>query len=115
MLEFIRFLDSTVLGWMVSIRNDGLTNLFSTITFLGKWYVLIVLGLMVTYFLWRLLKKQYIFPLWFVVFATGGIVGFLKIFIQRERPLDSLHAELLPSFPSWHAAGSLAFYGFLYF
>lgn len=115
MLDFIRFLDSTFLGWMIELRNEFFVSFFSVITLFGKWYIILFIALIISYFLFRFSKKQYIIPLFFTIFFTAGTVGFLKIFFQRARPLDSLYQELLPSFPSWHSAGSLAFYGFIIF
>lgn len=61
-----------------------------------------------------LLLKRWWNDLKFLVMATGGILAivdlWLKPFFDRARP----HAKLLPvdgrSFPSGHAAGSIAFY-----
>ena len=71
-------------------------------------------ALLVVAALFFLFLKRWWNDLKFLVMATGGILAivdlWLKPFFDRARP----HAKLLPvdgrSFPSGHAAGSIAFY-----
>lgn len=115
MLDFARFLDINCIGFIGEIRRDWLTPFFMFITYLGKWYVIVLLAVLFSWYLWKNKDKKYALFLWLGLAGTAISVSVLKFVIHRARPADSIYLESLPAFPSWHAAGALFFYGFLAF
>lgn len=61
-----------------------------------------------------LIRKRWWLDLRLLVVATGGILGIVDIWLKplfdRDRPHEKLLVVDGPSFPSGHAAGSVAFY-----
>ncbi len=94
-------------------RLEGLVFLFSRITLLGKWYVVIGLAAIVLIVLHKKHAKQYIVPLLLAILGSSTAAAILKIVLQRHRPMNSVSLESSFSFPSGHATIAMAFYGFL--
>ncbi|MDR3067006.1 MAG: phosphatase PAP2 family protein [Comamonas sp.] len=82
-------------------------------TMLGDLRVMGLLSLVVG--LWLLWRRQGLQLLgWVVAVAGTGLwVRFIKVSMQRERPLDGLVHEAGFSFPSGHSAGTAAIFGML--
>lgn len=88
------------------------TEVFSSVTWLGGTWVLISLGIFTGAVL--MVFKQWIFLLWWIVAVAGGnlLNYILKLVFERARPevVGALAAEGW-SFPSGHAAGAILTYG----
>ena len=112
-------------AWIVRLDNFGneifrldvsqeVTSLIFSFTHLGSIRNLVYVGLVFCAVL--LFKKEFHTLLWFIF--CGGISGGLaplvmKNVIRRARPLDGLMTRTGYSFPSGHAMGTLAMYGFI--
>lgn len=96
-------------------RTEGLNSLFYILTFLGNWIVIAVLFIITVYFLRRNHKNFLLTPFVTTVIGSGVLSIFIKSVVGRARPTGDvpLYIEKLSSFPSAHAALSLAFFGFL--
>lgn len=64
-------------------------------------------------FLWFWNKKRYTVLLWVSLVGSQLLVMLNKLVLHRARPELALYLEDSFSFPSGHATGSMAFYGFL--
>lgn len=99
----------------LTFEYQKLVAFFSVITFLGSWQFIFPLTVLIALLLWKYRKFKYIFPL---ILSTAGAQlcnSILKAILQKPRGLYSLVLEPSFSFPSGHAAISIAFYGFLLF
>ncbi len=85
------------------------------ITSLGNWKFVVVLALFVGVVLWIKRKKNLIPPFWATLAGTEITVEVLKLIVHRARPIGASFLETSYSFPSGHAAISVALYGFLAF
>ena len=95
-------------------RETYLVDVLAWITDLGGSPALIAVALVATGFLWADRRPRFIPPLW-ITFAGAHATTYLgKFGFARGRPefLTEVTA-LTPSFPSGHATGSLAVYGFV--
>ncbi len=115
LLEPIAAFDNYFENFLYSIRNLVIVDFFLLITKLGKVYVTFTVGGITALLLWLLQKRSYSVGLLTTFLGTAGSVIAIKFLLQRARPgeLIPVHTELSYSFPSWHAAVSLALYGFL--
>src|SRR5690606_10605101 len=90
----------------------AVTEVFSSVTWLGGTWVLTSLGIFTGAVL--MVLKQWIFLLWWIVAVAGGnlLNYILKLVFERARPevVGALAAEGW-SFPSGHAAGAILTYG----
>lgn len=91
-------------------QSKFVTNFFKIFTYLGEWWVLLLVGGLVTIYV----KDKRIGT----TCMTGTVVAILlnmifKYLVQRARPATMLIASTGYSFPSAHAMVSLAFYGLL--
>lgn len=102
------FIDSYVLEFFKLIENSNLTLLFKVITFFGKLWVVSIIALLLF-----LRKKDAILSAYLSLVITFFLVYVLKFIVNRERPADSLVIEGLSSFPSGHAAVTLAIWPIL--
>jgi undecaprenyl-diphosphatase len=61
------------------------------------------------------LQKRYlrVTQLLITILGSTSTTFFIKYIYSRERPLEAFYLESTPSFPSGHAALSMALYGFL--
>ena len=94
--------------------SDGTLAFFARVTHLGDFEVLTVFGIVLTGVL--LLRREWLLAVGLAVAALGtaALNEGLKLVFSRARPqflhgLVEVHGY---SFPSGHAAGSFAFYGF---
>jgi undecaprenyl-diphosphatase len=107
--------DNSVLQFLLEARTPLLTQIFLVFTFLGNpSFVLPLATLLGLFFLAK--KEFYYFILFFgTIFGSSLFWFFLKIITNRSRPtlFSPLVSESAPSFPSGHAALSVAFFGLL--
>lgn len=116
MLEVIDLIDTNIFSWILILRALRLDNLLLAITMLGESYVVVVLAFIFSLFLWRAKKNNFLLPLWTAIAGCGIFVYVLKYLIARPRPVGlALISEDSFSFPSGHAAISVAFYGVVIF
>ena len=95
-----------------SLRSDGLTELFTWITLLGKSEVVVVLVFISAAILWIWRKTYQIFPLMIAVAGSTAFTHLGKMAFRRPRPEVAMYVENSFSFPSGHATIAVALYGF---
>jgi undecaprenyl-diphosphatase len=107
-------LDQVVNAFFTSWREQPLIAAFLWITALGYGSTLAAVAGTATLFLWADRRPGFILPLWVVFLGTEVTTWAGKFAIDRHRPKFIAAASAAsPSFPSAHAAGSMAVYGFL--
>ena len=104
--------DIRMANLFIGFRTDGLTNVFTWITLLGKSQVILVFIFISAALLWLWRKKYYIVPLCIAVAGSEAFTYLGKLTFHRPRPEMALYAEHSFSFPSGHATIAVAFYGF---
>jgi membrane-associated phospholipid phosphatase len=111
--EIIRF-DRAVNRFIAPWRTPSLVQIFTWITELGAAPALTLVSVVTTSFLWSLGRGYLMLPLWITILGAHATTWFGKFGFDRERPafVTSVTA-LSPSFPSAHAAGSMAVLGFV--
>lgn len=100
---------------MFGIRSPLVVSVFKTVTLLGEAVFVLVLSALACIVLFRTpTLRAYAFGLATAVLGTGVTTYILKYLVDRARPDGFIQSavEASSSFPSWHAAGSLALYGF---
>jgi len=97
----------------IAWRSSFGTSIFSILTLLGNWQLIIPVFFVILYILYFKNKKQFIIPFAFTVIGAEAITFIGKLLIHRERPIGSAITELDFSFPSGHSTIAIAFYGFL--
>lgn len=107
--------DTAVTGYILSHRNDSLTNIFLVITHLGGRIAYFTLaGLLAIFFLRKHRSRKFILQTMLVLILASLSNVMLKEFINRARPpFEHLVAVSTLSYPSGHAMTAMAFYGFL--
>lgn len=111
--EVVRF-DETVNGLFATWRDTFLTRAFLGITELGATATLVAVVIVSTGFLWADRRPRFILPLWVCVVGSQSTTWLGKYAFDRTRPEFLTDATALsPSFPSAHATGALAVYGFI--
>lgn len=107
----INLIDNHIENFILSIRNDKLTNTMTIITNISSAYSLIV----ITILLLILIKNKKI-PLLImfnliISFLTSQVV---KIIFRRDRPANINLVDAIGfSFPSGHSMVSMAYFGFI--
>ena len=105
--------DERVLAWMDRHRSPMLDEVALEVTSLGNGFVLIVLILAVSVFLWQTQHRWSVYLLLIAYFGGQILNRVLKSYFDRPRPsivdhIDTVHSM---SFPSGHAMTSLVAYG----
>ncbi len=103
---------------MLGIRSPLSTSVFKVITSLGEATLVLVLTALACAVLYRTRElRAYAFGLAAAVLGAALSVQVMKAVIDRARPGGLIQSvvETSSSFPSWHATGSVAFYGFIAF
>lgn len=109
-------IDQTAINVMKTIRSDFLTTLFKYITYLGNYYVLLIIDIIVCSILVFKYKNYKLAFISLLSLCIAGIMTYiLKIIIVRPRPEYMLIKESGYSFPSGHTLNSTALYGFISF
>lgn len=107
--------DRNVTDFIISFRSPQLNKIFQFITDLGDVYGYLVLtALCAIGFYLRFKNWRYVLEMLFVMIVAGLSNLALKQVINRARP-DAAHLVAVEtlSYPSGHAMGAIAFYGFL--
>lgn len=103
-------------NWMLALRTPLGVKLAEVVTFFGNTTTVIALAVVIALILVR--RRAYwpqIIGLGVTLVGAAGTALVLKDVVVRARPgaVFQAIAETGYSFPSWHATGSVAFYGFV--
>jgi len=111
--EVLRF-DEAVNRALADWRHPAAVAAFLWITALGAGPALAAVAAVATGFLWAERRTALIAPFWLVFLGAQATTWAGKYAIARHRPvfIDAV-AAASPSFPSGHATGAMAVYGFL--
>lgn len=111
--EMIDF-DNRANAWFAPYRTPLLIEIFAWITDLGGSSALVALIVAASGLLWAGARPGLILPLWITFLGSQATTWLGKFAFARERPefLTAITASY-PSFPSGHATGAMAVYGFL--
>ena len=110
----LAFIDHLFLAYAEAMQSEALTSVMSAITVLGSGAV--VAGLSIISIVWFLYRGRtlYASALFASVGGAAGVAAVMKRILERPRPSGFLALqEHTFSFPSGHAALSLAFFGIL--
>lgn len=96
------------------LRDDWFLRLFGYITSLGNVETLVAVTLVAAGFLWAHKRVYYILGLLLSVIGSTATTYIGKYAIARDRPdFETFASAVTPSFPSGHATGAVAVYGFI--
>lgn len=107
--------DKAVTDYILSFRNPSLTTFFKFVTDIGDvtgYLIVLVLFVLLS---WRIIKswKYVLQSVAVLILATLSNMA-LKRFVDRARPgIEHLVTVKTLSYPSGHAMGAMAFFGFL--
>ena len=107
-------LDQAINAAFAPWRQPLLVAAFLWITALGTGSALTAVALTATGFLWADRRPRFIVPLWVTFVGAQATTWAGKFAVARHRPgfIDAVQAAS-PAFPSAHATGSMAVYGFV--
>lgn len=109
-LRFDRSVSAIFDGW----RDGILTRLMLWVTAFGDTPTLVAVSLAATGLLWGHRRQDVLLPLWIAIVGAQATTWIGKYVIERQRPEFLTPATAFsPSFPSGHATGAMAVYGFL--
>lgn len=105
-------MDVAVRSWVLEHRSSAGRVFFRAVTFLGAKELLLPVGALVG---WRLFRKTrgWLILLVFCALASAEFVGMLKRVYEVRRPAGGIERSMGLSFPSGHSAGSAAVLVFL--
>lgn len=106
-------LDQSGVNFFLTLRTGLGDQIFSIVTWLGEWKMLVPLALIIVVWFWAKNKKDVVWPFLTAVLGAELSGQLLKLVVQRPRPLGGLENESTFSFPSGHALIAVVFYGFL--
>jgi undecaprenyl-diphosphatase len=106
--------DSAVNRAVDRYRTTALVPVFAWITNLGDSAALVGVALVATGFLWAHRRTPFVVPLWAAILGSQLTTWLGKFGFDRPRP-DFVTAvtAISPAFPSGHATGAMAVYGFI--
>lgn len=111
--DVVRF-DAAVSALFDDLRAGILGRAMLWLTDLGGTATLTAVVLVATGLLWVQSRWPVLLPLWVVIVGSQATTWIGKFAIARDRPEFLTAATAIsPSFPSAHASGSMAVYGFL--
>lgn len=104
--------DIAVREWVLANRSAAGTAIFSALTLLGAKELLVPVGVLVG---WRLFRgtRGWLVLLVFCAIASAEYVSLVKRAYRIPRPLGGIERSMGLSFPSGHSAGSAAVLVFL--
>lgn len=107
-------LDQSINQALDILRNPQFLALFGWITELANNATLTAITLVAVGFLWAHRRATYIPGLLLTILGSQAITWLGKFAINRERPeFITFASAASPSFPSAHATGAIAVYGFI--
>ncbi|MDC6405938.1 MULTISPECIES: phosphatase PAP2 family protein [Maribacter] len=107
--------DTAVTDYIISFRNPSLTTFFKFVTDIGDVTGYLIVLMLFVLLSWRIIKswKYVLQSVVVLVLATLSNMA-LKRFVDRARPgIEHLVTVKTLSYPSGHAMGAMAFFGFL--
>ena len=111
--EPIISVDARVANLMYAFRDTGFIRVFLWITLLARRDIVILLAVIVSALAVVWDRRKYILPFLITLGGSQLFASLGKIFIHRPRPSIAYYLESSFSFPSGHAALSVALYGFV--
>ncbi len=112
--EGLEQIDQRIDAFAQLVRDDLFLHIFSFITALGNVETLLAITLVTLGFLWAHARPHYIPGLLLSIIGSQTIAYIGKYAISRERPeFVTFATAVTPSFPSAHATGAVAVYGFI--
>jgi|SRR3989338_9713020 len=123
-MDLIRQLDTSTLNFVEQIRTPFLTLFFKAVTFMGEWYFVLSILVLISLFFIIIKTSRLnlaarfnldVFVLWATTIGGLGSTFVLKEIFHRGRPVGALVAETSSSFPSAHSVISIAFYAFIFY
>ncbi len=107
--------DTRLANLFYALRDDRLIALFGWITAVGGWEVVVTMIAGATVALIVLRRVDLTLGLWLTVVGSQLSVTLLKSFFARPRSDLGYFTETSGSFPSGHAASSVAIWGMLFY
>ena len=123
-MDLIRQLDTSTLNFVEQIRTPFLTLFFKAVTFMGEWYFVLSILVLISLFFIIIKTSRLnlaarfnldVFVLWATTIGGLGSPFVLKEIFHRGRPVGAPVAETSSSFPSAHSVISIAFYAFIFY
>ncbi|MBI4919864.1 LssY C-terminal domain-containing protein [Candidatus Azambacteria bacterium] len=111
--DVIIAVDMRVANLLFTFRDAELVKIFTWITLLAKWQIVVSSAIVLSVILWLWKKRIYLLPLWVTLAGSELFNSLGKLAFHRPRPDASLYIEDTFSFPSGHSTIAVAFYGFL--
>ncbi len=107
--------DLAMATFLASLRTPFFTSFFLFVTELGSSTSVLVCSLLAGISYLFVSRKRYVFPFLTTAFGVTACISATKFLVARERPGVSIYfyLEKLFSFPSGHAASTLAIFGFI--
>lgn len=115
MAEPIVQADTRLANLIHAFWNPTLLRVFSHITALGDWRLVVMLFAAALGWLWVHRRRDLAIGLTIALLGDVITVTILKIIFHRPRSTLGFFVETSGSFPSGHAAVSVAFYGMLFY
>ncbi len=115
MVERVQQIDTRLANLIHAFWNPSLLKFFTYVTLLGGARVIIVLTVGFLIVLWLYRRADLMLGLAIAVYGDKILVKLLKGLFNRPRPELSYYIETSGSFPSGHAAISVAFYGMVFY
>ncbi|GEM01863.1 undecaprenyl-diphosphatase [Halolactibacillus halophilus] len=111
------YIDRVIEDALVLEENQSLYTFYSWVTELGSAWFLIAASLVTIFVLVKFYQQRFLVTMFLINMAgTSGLTLLLKQFFGRDRPnVIEAFDGIGYSFPSGHATGAMAFYGFLIF
>lgn len=111
----VRMFDSAISLFFFEHRTPLLSKFFLWVTKLGNWNTVLCVVFLVSVYIALTKRYRYFLPFVTTILGSGLTVYLLKTLIGRDRPgMEISHyIEQSLSFPSGHAALSLALYGYV--
>lgn len=111
--ELVR-LDEGINRLIGPIRTEAMITAFAWISDLGGSVALVAVALVTTGLLWAHGRRPMIAPLWLTFIGSQITTYAGKYALVRQRPeFVAEVTAITPSFPSGHATGAMAVYGFI--
>lgn len=111
------YIDRVIEDALVLEESQSLYTFYSWVTELGSAWFLIIASLVTVVVLVKFYQQRFLVTMFLINMAgTSGLTLLLKQFFGRDRPnVIEAFDGIGYSFPSGHATGAMAFYGFLIF
>lgn len=108
-------MDQRIENLMRTFKNFFFIKFLLAATTIASWQIIIIISLLVTALFYLRGREKSLIGYWLTIMGAFGTSAILKLTIMRPRPLESFYVENSYSFPSTHAAISIAMFGFLAF